>query len=467
LIARQIHARTDAADCINRILSQLGFDIEFELFTGSAAAYQQFIRQNIRENTIFVLTEDNFITMPENNFAFIQELLGDGLLGDFHEAGMRAAPGYTAHALIEAFNNPGQMHIMPTSFIRNHPHVPAVLVREDIAAEYGQEIRTAPEYIELLEWLKRRNPSSVPGSTITVFPFIPGFHQYVAFDLFMPELGYWSTEWPLYAAKIGTDEFTPTYALPESREALAGFMRLRRDELLHVNVFGGDTQLYSAFPTALMYFYDFIVEPFTGHYQFSGLSLFDASGYRIYALYGGTVPVMEFSWNAYRTSAWTIAGHNAEAGEFLRLLEWLDWEDNYRQLLHGIEVTDPQAVRANLHFLERSEHRPLPLTAPNNYEAEMRLLTPAYTITLTPEGALPLFQMSQSMGEADFRDLQGAYESFANLNQQLLRGNAVLNVDTMNSVIDSFIQRQERENDPILRRFVQAYREAYANAPRR
>jgi hypothetical protein len=240
---------------------------------------------------------------------------------------------------------------------------------------------------------------------------------------FMPEWGYWSGDgnWKWYVSDNGTDETRAAYSMPEFRRALDELIGLWRGGLLRetVDLVSAGRQL-ADYPAVMLYFYEFM-DSSRGFSSQSGFSYFNAGGYRIYALYGDKMPVYENEGgNFYTTnlasSGWqAVAGPNAEIGEFLRFMEWLDIRENYISLFYGTEGEDHilengrivplerdgiklSAVRNNLSFLERNELNAVTLNAPRNYEDEMRSLKPAYTIT-APEESGALFD--------DFADAYG------------------------------------------------------------
>jgi hypothetical protein len=322
---------------------------------------------------------------------------------------------------------------MPAMFQNVYPEFPAVLIREDIAAEYGNEVRTASQYIELLRWLKTKNnnPDYIPGAT---FPYLPeSSGKIMAYDFYMPEWGYWTPRfsWHYFASEIVSNDTRPSYSMPEASRAIEEFTGLWRDGLLLMkNIFYRENPELSEFPTILFYFYDFF-EPNYYHAEKSGTLKFDASGYRIYAMYGGVLPVIEYPdgdyW--YRDGTVAAAGINTDASEWLRFLEWLGERENYTRLFYGDEGSDYTlsdgkfvpvdeqaaaffaAVRADFYFLERSVQKPAPLYAPWNLYGEMLALKPAYSVALEKT---PMGYFAEAYGD-DYRDVFMANYDFGHM----------------------------------------------------
>jgi hypothetical protein len=414
-----------------------------------------------------------------------------GQFADFYDNGMRYAPNYTRHLHVENMNVPGELRIMPTMFRQEYPPFVSVLIREDIAAEYGNEVRTASEYIELLEWLKARDPKSVPGATI---PYM--FRDNIILNFYMPEWGYWAVSHNCWsAALIGTNETRTTYNMPELSRAIQEFTKLWRTGYLYMkNADWLGTRRLGDFPTVLLYFYYFMGDRSVDEY-ITEFSSFDASGYRIYALYGGKMPLLDNAGKDYSTISGSraVAGPNADVSEFLRLMEWLDNRENYISLMYGEEGEDydflngriaavekPKynmaAVRQNLYFLERSKFNAVPITAPPNYEEEMERLIPAYTLTVTPDDYAPL--------DAVFEDddilmrLNETSEDFDDLLSDLFLGyliehkgdyfyrdSAPTLLET-NTLFDEFIEKQ-KDRGELLSQLAEAQEKVYKAAAER
>jgi hypothetical protein len=461
---------------LNNLLRNQGFDLEFRYFASNEDEQQeQYIRDHIHENVVFI---------PAWAFDLWEDEDFKSQLGNFYETGMIYAPNYTRNPIHSVFNEKNELSMMQTNFKKIFPTFPAVLIRENIAAEYGREIRTASDYIELLEWLKARDPEIVPGMTVPAIPHTSGFRM--AHDFFLPEWGYWSDlHWEWYALDIRTNDARATYSLPESNRAFVEFADLQRKDLLYMKVRNRpqDRKL-DEFPTALLYFYQFISNS-SDFLLMSGFNEFDASGYRIYAMYGGKMPVHENYTGSYFTSSGchAIAGLNAEVGEFLRFMEWLDVRENYTMLFYGeeghdytleggrivpLESRDEQmAVHRNkLFFLEHNELNAVPLTAPLNYETEMYSLSPAYTLIPSEEDRESFDIFNETYGD------DSGWVSYTSANFIGLYYSLFFNDDTsldeegVQNLIDGYVEKQQSYTD-ILDSYAEAFGEMCKSAAAR
>jgi hypothetical protein len=287
-------AGEQAREYLNGFLDQNGFLLEFKRFGGSGDSYQiveaqtMFIDENIHKNAVFMpfLLMDSVRNDPNYLSRF----------KDIYDSGMRYAPNYTRHPYVAGRNAPGELRIMPTQFNKYFPRYASVLIREDIAAGYEKEVRSAAEYVELLRWLKGREPDAVPGVAV---PYAAG--RSIPFDFFMPDWGYWSDagNWYCFASEIGPNDTSPAYSMPEFGRALEEFTGLWRDGFLYMKNLGRpERQKFEDFPTALLYFYDFFDPRQSGDHT-GEFASFDAAGYRIYAMYGVQTPVCECEGGGY------------------------------------------------------------------------------------------------------------------------------------------------------------------------
>jgi hypothetical protein len=379
---------------------------------------------------------------------------------DCYDIGMRYAPNYMREQERSSFNDEGELRVMQTHKKKILPVYPAVIIREDIASEYGDEIRTASQYIELLEWLKAKNPDSIPGVAVPMTPYVSGFKM--PHDFFMPEWGYWNGtgKWEWSVLDIQTNDARAVYSAPEVGRALEEFIDLWRNGLLYMRTYGFDRE-FSEFPTALIYFYDFI-DMFPQRAYLNGFQGLDASLYRIYALYNGKMPLyINPDGETYSISCTeAVAPPAADPTEFLRFLEWLGERENYQALMYGEEGRDytlennritpveEQAEtfavhRRNLFFLERNELNAISSDAPWNYETEMYSLKPAYTLypTYDDEETLSLFY--EKYGMENFMRIYDTSDDYNLLYSKLFRrSDKAPDKDETLELIDEFMEKQ-------------------------
>ena len=277
------------------------------------------------------------------------------------------------------------------------PRILSVLVREDVAADYGGDIRTASDYKSLLQWLKAQNPEAIPGmAAVTPFTNLP-------LSLFLPEAGYWTeTDSSFVAISIDTRVVIPTHTLPQARAAFEELFDWWRESLLHVQywVTPDDrvVRRYSEFQTVLMYADEFTDPP--AYARLIGLPDFDARSYRMYTLYSGEGPRMAWTGGRLESAqSLAAAGLYADTSEFYRLLERLEYNDNYIWLFYGEEGTDYERIDGRIAPLEadRAQMRTaltdftrmdcpiIPVNAPLGYEAALAAWSPAYELAVTDE----------------------------------------------------------------------------------
>jgi hypothetical protein len=266
--------------------------------------------------------------------------------------------------------------------------------------------------------------------------------------------------------------------MPEFGRALEEFTNLWRAGLIYFKNFGRPNMRNLAdFPTGLFYFYDFFDPRLSNDYT-GEFASFDASGYRIYALYGGQTPVCEYERGDYYSYSGSdaVAGPDTDAGEFLRFSEWLGIRENYISLFYGEEGTDyalkdgrivplesnaagMAAIRQNLYFLERSEFNAVPVNAPLNYEDETERLVPLYTLITTREDYMLADEFYGAEGEDGTTLLSAAAEDYNQLMNDLFWGfeieiegagpyrDTAPEKTEVEQLVESFFEKQKRHED--------------------
>ena len=422
-------ASDEALVYVNEMLYLNGFDLTLEYFkldavdeTVDANFYKYLTGNNIdrnkdkreKEKGIYRVAHhnDNAVFVTYNTLPWIEEvLLLTGLLGDFYELGARYIPEQMTAPQARGLNEPGTLTRIPLQLTKPTFGNPlAVLIREDIAEEYGHEIRTAAEYENLLRWLQARDPMTIPGCAL-----MDDTDRTIPYDLFLPMLWYWQALGDLYTDRfnlltLGTNNVVPAHTVPEARFAREEFARWRR-ECLMVMKRGGNFEVVATdlirflpvdltpYPTLLLYANDLMSPPNTLREDFRQL---DASGYRMNILYNEQLPRDNMRGAVGQADQlYAFAGHNADLTDFFRPMMWLEDETNYRKLFYGVEgedyVTqggrrvysntdiDWDGVENCLTFLERAEYKLPPAGLPSNYTEEMAALTPAYEVVLADE----------------------------------------------------------------------------------
>ena len=394
----KVHDKT--LQFINRHVMELGFDLEFACFrTGERdynAAYAEYIGQYIGDNAVYITDKP-----------YADALLADEVLADFADLARQYAPGYAANLAVGRYNDPGTLFLLPMSLTNPHPSDLCVLLREDIADEYGREIRTASDYLALLQWLGARDPAVTPGAI-----YCDTASLNIPMDLFLPEAGYWcAKDQEPYYVERSSNTVAPVYLMEPCKAAWMEFTRWQRDGLVFMFTVGFGLNMMGAtledYPTILMYTHilaDYESKTRREFYSIKTHSAFDAGGYRMYVLYPQEQPAV--AWE-YGTAAFqAVAGKYADLTEFFRLLSWLEYEDNYRRLFYGEESADYTMKNGRISYLEgetdwpdvrlalipfqNNEFTPVSQYMPSNYEAELAAITRPYTfnLPLTDEKAL-------------------------------------------------------------------------------
>jgi len=424
-----------AFTAFNVTLRKLGFALAFEPYIvppvargiNNEAEYEaylcdveEYIRQNLAENAAFIVNQDEgppwgAAWLTDGYLQHRQEFIYGGLVGDFIDvdehftAVVRARFGKDVYP-----NDPGTMYFIPIGCLKTYPRIPAALVREDVAVKYG-EVRTASEYIELLRYLKERDPGMTPGVSLMTYD--------LPFDFLLPDTGFWTFENRELLHRIGSNMAYPLYAIPEGRSIFEETVRLWREGLLilstgyaHVNADGTSVGFpatwamtkqkdWEDFPTVLLHAYDFLDPPDDGKWVFDQ---FDASGYRMYTLYNGVLPVLEGE-ESYFPAAVAYAGADAGAEALITFLNWLTDRAHYMQLFYGEEDIDYTLIRGQavpldpddprkavrdsfLKYFWRADFKQwiIPPFAPNNYAEELTAFSFAYELSLPADGSVAI-----------------------------------------------------------------------------
>ena len=186
---------------VNRRLKNISHNMSIEIFIAPDETnidyygqYIEFIKQNIRENIVFILpNNDKFynifnISGIESSkidiFLLLVELCE--MLGDFYNT----TDFFKNHSLVQTYNEPSKLVLIPTGHnSKPYPNVLSILVLEDIAKEYPLPINTASDFINLLDWIMENglSPDGPPG--MLPIPGIPGNSIFpsLPYELFYPK----------------------------------------------------------------------------------------------------------------------------------------------------------------------------------------------------------------------------------------------------------------------------------------
>jgi hypothetical protein len=344
----------------------------------------------------------------------LNPLAAEELLQNFARTAQGSAPRYTQRLRTTRYAGSIEnesLLVLPTNFVQSLPNLPAVLVREDIATAYGREIRTASEYIALLEWLKERTPAEIPSVIVANWR---GEGRFFPYELFMPELGYATMPFlnNMLVLNIETRESVAAFALPQTRAMLQTWADLSRNRLMDFrNATWHRNTDFNPYPTLLIYANDFVTEDL--NFGVVGFNHFNAGGYRMYILYNGEVPHISFFeefQDGFQAPSVAFAKPGTDIAEFYRLLEWLENSDNYLRLMYGVEnihyeyrngilyeipgAIDWTAIRSNLFYFARSAFNIPTERLPSNYAQEIEGISYRYTVTVGDAAVSPLMNLN-------------------------------------------------------------------------
>jgi len=462
----------EAFTALNNVLRELGFALTFEAFAYPRGfdntSYREFIEQNIGGNAVFV-------PFLGDVYGLGRALMEEGLLGDFYDVAMDYASGYMAQIPKSWLDDESEtMHFIPVWRPEPYPNIPAVLVREDIAAEFGWEIRTASDYLALLDWLKDRDPQEIPGVTV--------FDWYMPLNFFLPDMGYWNSNDFRVLHELTTSIAHPFFAIPEGRLAIEEFARLQRDKLLYIKDGYADEKAFDQFPTVLLYAYDFYDAGVNYvNFGWSAFGAFDASGYRMYTLYNDVLPLEDRSHFTY-SGIDAFAGPDADVSEFLNLLEWLTVRDNYNLLFYGVEgehytlsggrmepLEEDGGRRlfrdSIMRYFKRSEFARPSFFAPYNYESELAAFSFAYEISFE-EGHLAAAEWAGSLNEEDLDAYYSSVNAVYDLMISIFTYSGVLNENIVRMRAEETMQKMQR-NAFLLEAYVDIVNEMLGGAEMR
>ena len=418
----------------NQLLWDLGYDLTVEFYIGERffdknidsayyADYIEFVRHSIDENIVFILPDAAAYNVPE----FIDGLRQSDLLYVFDNMGglWRSESQRTRYNELEAVT------CVPVNLEMNYPSVPAVLVRENEAVEYGKDINTASDYEDLLIWLKAKTPKVSVG-VACLSQELP--ERYLPFDLFLPELGYFSAgNQDLFLCREDTNSIAPTRSIDAARTAIERLSEWRHEGLLTI-LNGGvssNRQYYSQYPTVLLHAYDFMRLESPSAVN-SMLNQFDARAYRMYTLYNGRLPVVLHG-DEIQSSMLAIAGKQADATYFSNLLQVLSQRDGYMSFFYGeeeadyrlqdgrIELLDSESVidralvrEVLLPYFGSAELTPVPLFAPGNYEESLKSFIFAREVQMAVKDSELVAQWQTGLNDNDLFaifQMRSAYSS--------------------------------------------------------
>jgi len=399
--------------------------------------YRKHVEANLSDNAVYII--------DSRYQEFIDGLYYGGKLGDHSETGGRIAPEYMLEPQVARYNglSDGETYSLPLYFEERNSGTLAVLVREGIAEDWGDEIRTGSQFEDFLAWRLGKKIEEMSAGVKQakprpcVIPYTLG--EYWPYNLYLPELGYAPvgvrhSEYVVLDLNddsiVGVGEQGVFDEILAKRRELPGRMLID-----NVGIQGMDGLIVlepvEAYDAALIFIDDYndhYFGDYTGgndpqehHFPVLTDNFFiktkfnytDLSGYRMYILYNDSLP--EIVWGrgvgdaAYQQA---ISGKEADAAEFLRLLHWLYNKKNYMKLFFGnlgedYTIEERRVVMSGpdedahiywqlLSIFRRSGFMPVMSTAPSNFEAETEALKYSRRITISDDDSSTLGDIFES-----------------------------------------------------------------------
>ncbi len=303
----------------SELMQKAGFDIEFKSLGNMTEEKltTELSNSDTSGNKVYVFNQNAAISLVDK-----------GLLGNFYEVAALHAPEYLRNA--PTVNPPGELYLMPANMLLI-PARPAALIKNEVYSEYGKEIRSASEYIELLKWLKGRDGGSVPG-VVQMQEFdrqVGRILGYSALNLMLPEKGYTSLSC-MFIQGTGasnflwmnkdTNKIDAFYNISAAQEAIAELYGLKRDGLLYFAA-EGERVDHSQYPTILIN---------TGQYKLK-------EGVETqYTMNIFAEPLTDYG----EVDMVALAAPGTDVSEFLRFMEWMGDIDNFKHFMYGVEDVD-------------------------------------------------------------------------------------------------------------------------------
>ena len=254
------------------------------------------------------------------------------------------------------------------------------------------------------------------------------------------------------------DTRTHKTALPHESEYFANAMKacmaLREEGLADFWTIRSKVE-FEKYPTLLVNTHDFTNQNIKGAVpEYRNL---DMANYHLCILYPDTQPILPLSKNDQYT-AFAYAMENANTDEFIRFMNWLDTEENYRLFMNGHEGIDYQLENRQMIYQEtalsydswdqrRYFMRPyletyLPSNLPSNYEDIVNSPSPfSYTIPLDAEGVESLLRDASE--DMKFVEAINKFNmDYLELTEKLLGATTLSNVDM---ILEDFV-KEKNEN---------------------
>lgn len=432
-------------DYANQIIADAGFSVTLEGMPKDISMVSDEFLQMVRDNL-----SGNAVSLVFSEQA--EKLADEGILGDFYAAGTQCAPMLmTQYA---ALSDSGEsMTAIPVSISQQPLSRTAVLIRNDVYASYGKEIRTADDYRALLESLKENNPGEVPG---TISPQIMNTfcNDNLALSLFLPEYGYAPCDDGLVCKE---NNISAVYSLDETSAMLNELEDWKANGL--VDFFIWDNKAIANlgnYPTMVTNTQAFLSDLTV--MQFPTFDSVDYTNYHMCILYPTALPQIRDASTSY-VNYCAVASPQADITEFLNFLEWLQTPENYLLFTYGKEGVDYTLHNGNLLYTDAQQpygraifHFLLKQTAlenlqranvPSNLMEEVAGVEYPYVL-LNKDAVRKIENMTQAQQD----QLSLGFTQYSQVCNDLLTKMSTQPRDAFTGTVDDFV-RTQRENDPL------------------
>ena len=458
-------------DGLNAFVKEQGFALAFDLYLGEPGkTYADY-------DGFYADYSDNAVSSLDGDAAFIiygidtDQYMRDERAQDVYTRGMSVAPAYTErYAAI--FNPPQTVVLAPTGSQESPVHRQAVLIRNDTFDQYGGDIRTMSQYRAYLERIKADHPDIVPGAISpllndAVAASAPG---YTAMALFMPEYGYamvdgaFARQLGMYlgmAVELGGDDIVHGVTLDAFPLAYKQLIALHTDGLVDLwhartmQTVAGTKFDIASHPTLIASTHDIATGFAEMTEEYPALTTLDLSQYHMSVLYRDVLPEIPAEAAQY-APAYAVFGSEADAGEFLRFMAWLEHPEHYMRFMYGEEGKDytldakggvsvlsgGEAFRRwpRLELFTRSYLEPAAqMVLPVNFEAEMAAMTHPHTLKID-------FKSAQDIQDAREKSID-AYYDLLSLHMSLFSRSFKEIGYSSDKLIDDFAAAQQGRKD--------------------
>ncbi|NLC43308.1 MAG: hypothetical protein GX783_03390 [Clostridiales bacterium] len=335
----------------------------------------------------------------------------------------------------------------------------AVLIRNEYYEEYEGSIRSATDYEAFLEWANENIKDDRTPGLIPAFMYEKAYHNtHVAFDIFIPELGYTSLA-PALPINIGglyikneqsiveeVDVF-PLDSLPEFKEAALRLGEWVQNEWIDVVNYDEAIPDIDKYASVVINPADYSSRQL--EHWFPGKQMrIEATEFSMFILYPDEMPDPWLDTIQPLYYAYVLKG-STNPNEFFKFIEWLySDENNYREFtgqnLDGANSMPDQAYRqwSALTYFYNSKWNPISSVAPSNYEVEMKELThfnlPILELLTDNRASIQKIQF-ELWDQNGYNSIENREKSYG----QLIRNLYIAKNEDPEAIIEKFVEQQD------------------------